>query len=590
MGKSIKGKVIAVFLLLTVTVMMVLGTFLLLNISNYYQVNFIDTMSKRVFTEDLIGQLENTLPGDTPVEDMSRILSAYSASRIGLDSYRHLFILDATSADMLYRDDTTQAPPKMTNAILSAMAGTPGHSEGFGLRYMDYAQPLFHDGVAEYIVYIYDTKADVYNIMQAIFQNVMLALCVGLLFAAVLGIFMSRGITSPLSKLQTGAKRLAGGDFDQQIEVKALDEIGMLTVAFNNMATDLSNTMSENEREKNKSNAVLMQMTDGVLAFDLDGNLLHMNPAAETLFEISKEDAPTFDQLAQKVGLKMSIQMFRYLGVSEPMERDIPYGGKHLKAIFSPFKTEAEGLSGIVAVVQDVTKQQKLDNARREFVANVSHELRTPLTTIKSYAETMMESLDAEKDEMSLHFLQTIDHVTDRMTRIVKDLLTLSRLDNKQAIQKSNFDITALVEEVTGRMSLEARKMGQLITLDKGEGLPPSFYGDHDRIEQVLVNIISNAMKYSPNGSKIDVALRSKYTHVYIVVTDNGIGIPKADLPRIFERFYRVDKARSRESGGTGLGLAIAKEIVEQHEGEISMRSIEGKGTTVMIKLPIFSR
>ena len=589
MRRSLQGRVIAVFLLLTVTVMMVLGTFLLLSISDYYQKNFTDAMARRVFTDDLVGQLESTLQNSDPVEDMRAILSAYSASRIGLDSYRHLYILDGASAAVLYRDDPTQPAPEVTNAVLSAMAGEIGKSDGFGLAYMDYAVPVMEDGTVHYIVYIYDTKDDVYNVMGSIFRNVVIALAVGIAFAAVLGFFLSRGITAPLSKLQLHAKRLAGGDFDHPLEVKNFDEIGMLTVAFNNMASDLDETMGALESEKNKSDTILMQMTDGVLAFDLDGNLLHMNPAAEALLEISREEMVSFDHLANTVGLNMKIEHFRYLGVSEPVERDIAYQGKHLKVIFSPFTTEAQDLSGIVAVLQDVTKRQKLDDSRREFVANVSHELRTPLTTIKSYSETLMENMDEEKDAMSLHFLKTIDKETDRMTRIVKDLLTLSRLDSQQAVNKTNFDITAMVEEVVGRMSLEARKKGQVMTFSKGEGIPPTFYGDHDRLEQVLVNIISNSMKYSPGGSKIEVAIRNKYTYVYLVVSDNGIGIPKEDLPRIFERFYRVDKARSRESGGTGLGLAIAKEIVEQHEGEISMHSEVGRGTTVMIKLPIFS-
>ena len=589
MRRSLQGKVIAVFLLLTVTVMMVLGTFLLLSISNYYQVSFADTMAEHVFTDDLVGQLQSTLQNEDPVEDMRSILSAYSASRIGLDSYRHLFILDGASAAVLYRDDPMQSAPEVTNAVLSAMAGEVGKSDGFGLTYMDYAVPIMKDGTVRYIVYIYDTKTDVYNVMGSIFRNVIIALAVGIAFAAVLGFFLSRGIISPLSKLQMNAKRLAGGDFDHPLEVKNFDEIGMLTVAFNNMAADLNETVGVLESEKNKSDTILMQMTDGVLAFDLDGNLLHMNPAAEALLELSRDEMTSFDHLAKTMGLNMKIQHFRYLGVSEPVERDIAYKEKHLKVTFSPFTTEAQGLSGVVAVLQDVTKRQKLDNSRREFVANVSHELRTPLTTIKSYSETLMENMDEEKDAMNLHFLRTIDKEADRMTRIVKDLLTLSRLDSQQAVNKTNFDITAMVEEVVGRLSLEARKLGQVMTFSKGEGIPPTFYGDHDRLEQVLVNIISNSMKYSPGGSKIEVAIRNKYTYVYLVVSDNGIGIPKEDLPRIFERFYRVDKARSRESGGTGLGLAIAKEIVEQHEGEISMHSEVGRGTTVMIKLPIFS-
>ena len=589
MRRSIQGKVIAVFLLFTAMVMMLLGTFQILSISKYYQDNFVETMSNHVFTDELVGQLEATLSGGNPVGDMREILSAYSASRIGLDSYRHLYILDGVSGEPVYQDDPGQSAPAINNAVISAMAGDVGSSRGFGLKYMDYAVPIMQDGVVRYVVYIYDSKDDVYNVMQSIFRNILLALGIGLLIAVLLGFVLSKGIISPLSKLQSHAKRLASGDFDHPLEVKNFDEIGMLTVAFNNMASDLNETVGVLEQEKTKSDTILSQMTDGVLAFDLSGKLLHINPAAVNLLEMEPDEVGDFNQMAKAVGLNMRIQMFRFFDMSERMERNLVYREKHLKATFSPFTTETQGLSGVVVVFQDVTKREKLDHSRREFVANVSHELRTPLTTIKSYSETLMENMDEEKDAMSLHFLKTIDKETDRMTRIVKDLLTLSKLDNQQAVRKTNFDITALVEEVANRLSLEARKKGQMITFSKGKGIPPTFYGDHDRLEQVLVNIISNSMKYSPGGSKIEVAIRNKYTYVYIVVSDNGIGIPKEDLPRIFERFYRVDKARSRDSGGTGLGLAIAKEIVEQHDGEISMHSEVGKGTTVMIKLPIFS-
>lgn len=591
MFKSIQWKIIALFLLLTVTVMIVVGTFLLLNISNYYQTSFVETLSQNTFTEDMVSQLQGTLNADEPIRKMRDILDAYSSSRIGLDTYRHLFILDGKSAEILYSDDSRMALPETTPSILSAMAGEVGYSNRFGLRYMDYAQPVIGNGnQVEYIIYIYDSKEDIYHIMSALFNDILVALLFGIAISAILGFFLSKSIIAPISTLQANANRMANGDFETPISVNSDDEIGMLTMSFNNMANDLNQMLAEIESEKNKSDTILSQMTDGVLAFDATGAVMHINPAAEMLLGKTADEINSFDALFEPFHLNLSLDFLHFLEFRRPVERDLTIDGRNIKAFFSPFRTETHGWGGVVVVLQDMTKRLKLDISRREFVANVSHELRTPLTTIKSYTETLLENQDPETDAMNIKFLGTIDHEVDRMTHIVKDLLALSRLDNKdQAIKKTNFDLSKLVTDTVELFTLEARKHGQLITLSKDSNLP-AFYGDKARIEQVLTNLLSNAIKYSPNGSKIEVTLRSKITWVYLVVSDNGIGIPKEDVPHVFERFYRVDKARSRDTGGTGLGLAIVKEIVEQHEGEISIRSQLGKGTTVLVKLPIFSQ
>jgi len=237
-----------------------------------------------------------------------------------------------------------------------------------------------------------------------------------------------------------------------------------------------------------------------------------------------------------------------------------------------------------LVVLHDVTRQQKLENARREFVANVSHELRTPLTTVKSYAETLLDMVDGT--DVPVSFINTIVNETDRMTRLVKDLLVLSSLEQSGQLNKSSFDMKVLLAEVVDTLSLVAKEQGHRLNL-KTKGDFSDFYGDRDRLEQLLYNIISNSLKYTPNGGKIEVTAERIYNTVYIRVKDNGIGIPEKDLGRIFERFYRVDKARSRQQGGTGLGLAISKNIVDAHEGNISIMSALQKGTEVTISLPV---
>jgi len=257
-----------------------------------------------------------------------------------------------------------------------------------------------------------------------------------------------------------------------------------------------------------------------------------------------------------------------------------------LRLTFATFRFENK-IGGILVVMQDITKQEKLEISRREFVANVSHELRTPLTTVKSYAETLID-MSGEPDGMQTRFLNVILSEADRMTRIVKDLLTLSRLDEEQgAVRPSEpIDLKQFVGELVERISINAEKKQQSLTYT-AINQTPVFYSDRDRLEQVLVNVLSNAIKYTAVGGKIEVYSGRIYNEIYVKVVDNGIGIPKENLTRIFERFYRVDKARSRETGGTGLGLAIAKQMMDNMGGNISISSVYGKGTEVTVTLPV---
>ena len=251
------------------------------------------------------------------------------------------------------------------------------------------------------------------------------------------------------------------------------------------------------------------------------------------------------------------------------------------------FGTAEDENSGIMAVLHDITEQKKLDSSRREFVANVSHELRTPLTNVKGYTETLLDAGDELDGETRRNFLQVIYNESDRMTHIVKDLLTLSQLDyGKMDMEMSPIPVKLIVQNIASAMLIEAR--GQGLTLEtKLEEPLPLILADRNRMEQVIANIVSNAIKYNRPGGTVTLSAFSQEDKVVIKVQDTGIGIPQEDIPRLFERFYRVDKARSRERGGTGLGLAIAKEIVEQHQGTIGVESQLDAGTTVTITLPV---
>lgn len=583
MFRSIQWKIIAIFLLLTLSVMIVVGTFLLQNTSAYYHNDFATTMSAQAFTPSVMERLSRAASSDDPIAEMTEVMNIHSV-RMGIDSFRNYYILDAVNADVLTGSDSETRKVAVTPNIISALDGKIGQEVDRSAPYMDFAAPIEAGGEIKYIAYVIDSKEEVYDITKTIFVNILWALLFGLLISAFLGFILSRMIILPISNLQVRAEQMAEGVFEHKIEVRSKDEIGRLTGAFNEMASRLDKNLSEIEAEKSKVEAILSQMTDGVAAFDRDGTLIHINIAAREF--LSGIDADSFQSFTKGLGLDISMENLTYLEQKRAVEREVTHSGRILRALLASYSDEKSKSGGIVVVLQDVTERSKLDAARREFVANVSHELRTPITTIKSYAETV---LDIDEDGESRHFVEVIDAEADRMAHIVTDLLTLSRLENAgMKMDKKVFDLAEMCGGVVEKLKIDAKKRELTINFEK-RGNTEEFFGDRDRLEQVVTNIVSNSLKYTPPGGRIRVLCRAKYTEACIVVSDNGIGIPKHDLPRIFERFYRVDKARSRESGGTGLGLAIAKELVEMHGGKIAIESEEKKGTTVTITLPMIN-
>ncbi len=584
MFKSIQWKIIAIFLLLTLLVMIVVGTFLLQNISAYYHDDFANTLSAQAFTPDMKSELERAAKSVDPVGEITQIMNIYTV-RMMIDSYRNYYILNPEATLILSSSDTNPEQLALTPNLICAMDGKIGLEIDRSASYMDYAFPIKDGSEVKYIAYVIDSKDELYDIIRNIFINIIWALVFGLLISAFLGLILSRTIIMPISNLQIRAEQLAEGEFGHKIEVKSRDEIGRLTLAFNDMASQIDKSLSEIAAEKNKVEAILSQMTDGIVAFDQAGEMIHSNNAAREFSQ--SEENMSFGEFMKRLDLDLSLEQLNYLDRNRVVERQATVGGKVIRTLFAPYSDEDDKNGGTVVVMQDITQQTKLEMARREFVANVSHELRTPITTIKSYAETILDM--AQEDSPEASFIKVIETEADRMTRIVTDLLTLSKLDNStKVMDKKVFNLGELVKNVVEKLRINANNLGLEMTF-KAKGDTSGFFGDVDRMEQVITNIVSNAVKYTPSGGKVEVVCGARYTEAFIQVSDNGIGIPEKDLPRIFERFYRVDKARSRESGGTGLGLAIAKELIELHGGRIKLDSREGKGTTVTITLPMIN-
>jgi len=578
--KSMKWKLVAMFVLLIISVMMMVGTFLFKTVSGFYHSDFNNQMTT-AFQNEFVKQLQGSVSSDMPVSKIKDVLNAFSGT-LGIDSFRNYYILNSFGDFVDGTDIEGGKSLEKSPNVIAAMTGKTGDKVSEGLPYMDFAYPVIGDKVVKYIVYIKQMNEELNGIIWKMLTIILQALGLGIIISILLGVFLSYTITTPISNLTKKAERIAAGDFEHTIEVKSKDELGELTNTFNYMANVLNDTLEEIASEKNKMETILQNMSDGVIAFSLEGNVIHINAAAKSMLGQNDTVEASFDNIFKERCADISMGDIIYLSTEKSHLRQIEIDGKYINAVFAPFYVEKDKIGGVTVVLHDVTQQQKLENARREFVANVSHELRTPLTTVKTYSETLLEG--SEDKETTNQFLSVINSEADRMTRLVKDLLMLSRLDyGKSDWKKTRFSLDKLASEVVEKLRLEAETKGLEINYSSITDIP-DFFGDRDRIEQVIINIVSNAIKYTPNGGKIDIFSGHLYDHIYLKIKDTGLGIPKKDLPRIFERFYRVDKARSREHGGTGLGLAIAKEIATAHGGDINITSEYGKGTEVIIK------
>ncbi|NLM59118.1 MAG: cell wall metabolism sensor histidine kinase WalK [Clostridium sp.] len=587
---SLQWRLVTIFILLTFVLMISAGISLNYFVENFYY----DTFKAGIENGfEYWGIDSNANPKKEEIlEYLTANNKANAMSLFSINNFRSFTVIDMKTNEILYTDERMPYRETLGQdiqssrnylAVLAGKAGDQGKLIRIGDKvFFDYARRI---GNSDYVLYFRYDREEWAGAMRAFNKIIRLSFVIAVILSMIFGYALSKTITVPIVNLMHKARKMASGDFDQVVEVKSDDEIGKLTRTFNFMAKELKNTLNQISREKSKIETILNFMTDGVIAFDVNGAVIHINPAAKRILKID-EFSLDFNDFSKKYDLGVSIEEIKYLEKYSTKEVITDIGEKFVRICFALFTDKENNAEGIIAVLHDITEEQKLENMRKEFVANVSHELRTPLTSIKSYSETLLDGA-LEDRETAEKFLGVINSEADRMTRLVKDLLQLSRLDNKQMkwnMQEFSFEdlVKSCVEKVRFS-SNEKKQILECFTI----GEISNIVGDKDRIEQVILNILTNAIKYTPVEGKIMVYIGKMYGDVYVKVADSGIGIPKEDLDRVFERFYRTDKARSREMGGTGLGLAIAKEIVEAHNGKISVSSELGKGTEVTVKLPV---
>ena len=413
-----------------------------------------------------------------------------------------------------------------------------------------------------------------------------------------MGIFVLKVIINPINNLIKNAQKMANGENVELIAVKNIrknkknkkkkkkknSEIDSLTNVIEIMTGELKENLTQVNRQKREIETIFLHMTDGIIAFNLKGLVTHINPAAQNLLNL-KEDDDTFQKIFEKVGLDINMETIMYLENWTASEQRVKVGEKTVNIFFAPYKDENNMCSGIITVVQDITEHVRLDDMRKEFVADVSHELKTPITSIIGYADTLIDG-DYDKETQD-RFLSVISSEGNRMSNLVSDLLTLSRYDTNRAVKDvTEFDLGELAKKCEEKLAIEVAKKEQKLECYVTADVPP-VRADKTGIERVILNVLSNAIKYTPEHGEIKIYVGFVYNDAYIKIIDSGIGIPEDDLKRVFERFYRVDKARTREMGGTGLGLSIAKEIIEQNNGSIDIKSTFGKGTEVVIRIPV---
>ena len=444
------------------------------------------------------------------------------------------------------------------------------------------------------VVYLRASLESVYSNINSITLIYLSAALITIVIGLLLAIIISQEITRPIEEMRKQTLRIARGDFSGQVRVMGNDELGQLAGAVNNLSVRVEEAQESSDSERRRLDSVLSHMSDGVLATDRRGNVTIVNNMALQLLGVEHDDELIGKSIIDVLDIRHDYTV-RQLVNSEQKEMilDMSNSGSNLilNAYFSPIQRESGFVSGLVCVLHDVTSQQKEEQERKEFVSNVSHELRTPLTSVKSYVEALSDGAWQDK-EIAPQFLKVVQDETERMIRMINDLLSLSRMDaGTTKLNLEYVNINELFNYILNRFNMIIKKeedpKKKKYTIERFFTKKDLWVEiDTDKFTQVIDNIMNNAIKYSPDGGIITARLLETHNHVIMSISDQGLGIPRKDLSHIFDRFFRVDKARSRKQGGTGLGLAISKEVVNMLGGQIWVDSVEGKGSTFYISLP----
>jgi len=446
---------------------------------------------------------------------------------------------------------------------------------------------LGENRVPEAVIVIDGDVESQYDQVQSIALIFLNASLVAIAITMVVAILISRGITKPIADMYEQTEKISEGNYSGSVKIYGEDELGQLGEAINLLSVKIRDAQESSESERQRLDSVLRHMSDGVMATDRRGRIVIVNDAALDLLNCTEEDV-----LGESILEVLSFpktHSFRIL-LANQEQKIITMNDSVIKCDFSVIQRDSGFISGLICVLSDITEQEKIEEERRSFVSNVSHELRTPLTSIRSYTEALRDGAWQDKD-VAPEFLSVIQTETNRMIRMISDLLNLSRMDQeKMALEKEFVNMNDLFNHILNRFDQiikdEAYRTRNYTIIRDFTQTDLWVEVDQDKITQVIDNILNNAIKYSPDGGQITCRLMETHDSILISISDQGMGVPRRAIPKLFDRFYRVDKARSRAMGGTGLGLAISKEVVELHGGKIWVVSAENEGSTFFVSLP----
>ena len=590
--RSIHLKFVMIYVLLILLAMQIIGVYFVRSLEERFVNNFKTSIQNRVeilqytVKEEMLKTRTDTDPKleddlnrilrDSRTNDISEIRVINSKSRvIGTSGQNEQNLIGQAAGE---------------KEVKRALALGINHNDIYfdkksGDRIWVFTEPIESNNEvigAMFVVGQIETVYDQMNEINAIFTR---GTIIALVITAILGVLLAQTITRPISDMRKQALAMSKGNFSRKVKVYGYDEIGQLAITFNNLTKRLQDSQASTEGERRKLSSVLSYMTDGVIATDRKGRVILINDPAANMLNVSRETVVS-QPIVSLLGIEEEFSFEDLSNTQDSIILDYSTNEKPyiLRANFSIIQKETGFVNGLITVLHDITEQEKIDLERREFVANVSHELRTPLTTMRSYLEALAEG--AWQDEnIAPRFLDVTQNETERMIRLVNDLLQLSKMDSKDyRFNRDWMDFIGFFHKIIDRFEMSKNQDVRFVRILPDQAMFVEI--DQDKITQVLDNIISNALKYSPEGGTITFIVEEKNGFIEISISDQGLGIPKDNLGKIFERFYRVDKARTRQMGGTGLGLAIAKEMITAHGGDIWADSVEGKGTTITFTLP----
>ncbi len=590
--RSIHVKFVIIYVLLILVAMQIIGVYFVRQLEDTLRTNFQNSLKERVnlLAYNVVEEMEKKRTPEDPTleEEIRKILRDFESADIS-----EVSVIEGKTRKIIGTSDPNQGVvgQRTTELLITQSLNLEEDQSNIRIephnlhRIWVLSTPIKSGDKVIGAIYLVAKIENVFTQMKTINGIFATGTGIALAITAILGILLAQTITRPIVDMRKQALAMAKGNFSRKVKVYGQDEIGTLAMTFNNLTKKLQEAQAMTEGERRKLSSVLSYMTDGVIATDRKGRVILINDPAAEMLNVSRETVLS-QPIVSLLGLTDTNTFEDLLEEKESLILD--YSTKKepyiLRANFSVIQKETGFVNGLIAVLHDITDQEKIDAERREFVANVSHELRTPLTTMRSYLEALADG--AWKDEeIAPNFLEVTRTETERMIRLVNDLLQLSKLDSTDyRLNKEWVNFVDFYHRIIDRFEMAKQ---QNVSFKRQLPDHAIFVEiDEDKMTQVLYNIISNAMKYSPEGGQITFSIKEEEEKIIVSVSDQGVGIPKENISKIFDRFYRVDKARTRKLGGTGLGLAIAKEMVNVHGGMIWAASEEGKGTEISFSLP----